>query len=599
VQGPGIVPLVGAHRHGQGQVLGGQPKLTGAARGEPEAEMGVVVGRTDRDECGEGGHGFRVSPCVVLRAAQSLEDAARVGFHVGGAGQERGGSGGMSVSQELDTALIPLVDAPLGRARLGHAHPLRPRIDAPGRIGYHRHRRPALPADRGGDAARLAPTITDVPLPSGSASPPATAGLDVRPFRALTYRRQDPEHLARVSSPAYDLVTPAGRDRLAAADPHNIVRLILPHVVPDPGASGGTVHSAQQAAGTLIRWVTDGILVRDEHPALWLYEMSPADGQPETVGWLGAVALPAVGSRAVLPHEDTYAPAVEGRRALLAATATDLEPIVLAHDPEPETVDLTATARTADPTLEITDTDGVRHRLWRVTDRSVLDRLNAALHRTEAVIADGHHRFAAAQAHARAATRVPGSEAVLALVTPMGPGGLRVAAIHRVLPDLGLDIAVAQARKGFQLRDLPGTGNGSDAVVDSIRRWLATAAEAGFLLTDGHRIVQLTNPAENVLAAIPAEAPAAWQGLDVVLAHHGLLARLLHRADDPSSVVVAHSVEEAVGTAAARSGVALLLRAPSPAAVAAVARSGARMPRKSTLFVPKPRTGLVLRPLAD
>jgi uncharacterized protein (DUF1015 family) len=48
-----------------------------------------------------------------------------------------------------------------------------------------------------------------------------------------------------------------------------------------------------------------------------------------------------------------------------------------------------------------------------------------------------------------------------------------------------------------------------------------------------------------------------------------------------------------------RSGVALLLRAPSPADVADVARAGARMPRKSTLFVPKPRTGLVLRPLSD
>jgi uncharacterized protein (DUF1015 family) len=45
--------------------------------------------------------------------------------------------------------------------------------------------------------------------------------------------------------------------------------------------------------------------------------------------------------------------------------------------------------------------------------------------------------------------------------------------------------------------------------------------------------------------------------------------------------------------------VAVLLRAPSPADVAAVARANARMPRKSTLFVPKPRTGLVLRPHGD
>jgi uncharacterized protein (DUF1015 family) len=64
-------------------------------------------------------------------------------------------------------------------------------------------------------------------------------------------------------------------------------------------------------------------------------------------------------------------------------------------------------------------------------------------------------------------------------------------------------------------------------------------------------------------------------------------------------VVVAGMVGGAIRPPAERSGVALLLRAPSPAAVAAVARAGARMPRKSTLFVPKPRTGLVLRPLAD
>jgi acetaldehyde dehydrogenase (acetylating) len=98
---------------------------------------------------------------------------------------------------------------------------------------------------------------------------------------------------------------------------------------------------------------------------------------------------------------------------------------------------------------------------------------------------------------------------------------------------------------------------------------------------------------------VPSEAPAAWRGLDVVLAHHGLLAHLWQRGDDPESVLIAHTAEEAVRTAVERAGVALLLRAPSPADVAAVARAGARMPRKSTLFVPKPRTGLVLRPLTD
>jgi uncharacterized protein (DUF1015 family) len=444
---------------------------------------------------------------------------------------------------------------------------------------------------------RPAPTIDHVLESSPSRlSAPAT-GLDVRPFRALTYRQQDPEHLARVSSPAYDLVTPAGRDRLAGTDPHNVVRLILPVAERGADRTGDpVVSSAELAAATLRRWQDEGVLVRDEKPALWLYEMSPPGGGAPTVGWLGAVALPSPGSSAVLPHEDTYPVAVEGRRALLAATGTDLEPIVLAHDPEPEVAGLSETVREGQPTMTVQDADGVGHRLWRVTDRPVLDRLTAALARTGAVIADGHHRFAAARANERLRASGSRQDRVLALLTPMGPGGLRVDPIHRVVPELDLDAAVRAAATGFQVMEVPTGGAGTD---DAVHRWLATPGEHGFLVTDGARVVRLTDPSDEVLAAVPSEAPPAWRGLDVVLAHHGLLDLLWRRPDDPDSVLIAHSVEEALRLAADRAGVALLLRAPSPSDVAAVARAGARMPRKSTLFVPKPRTGLVLRPLTD
>ncbi|WP_245160521.1 DUF1015 domain-containing protein [Blastococcus sp. CT_GayMR20] len=380
------------------------------------------------------------------------------------------------------------------------------------------------------------------------------------------------------------------------------MRPILPLVDRSPSGSAPStaVGSAELAAETLANWIRDGILERDAAPAMWLYELRPAGGAPATVGWLGVVALPPAGSSAVLPHEDTFPVAVEGRRALLAATATDLEPIVLAHDPEPVVAELTDRARTDPPTLELRDTDDVLHRLWRETDPQVLSRLTEALGRTHAVIADGHHRFAAARANSRSQPAVAGSDAVLALVTPMGAGGLRVDPIHRVVPDLTLDAAVAAASQGFRVTELARTSSGgtSDVAV-AVRRWLDDPRATGFLATDGSRLVQLQSPSGAVLAAVPPEAPAAWRGLDVVLAHHGLLDLLWHRRDDPESVLIAHTVGEALGAAVERSGVALLLRAPSPADVAAVARAGARMPRKSTLFVPKPRTGLVLRPLAD
>jgi uncharacterized protein (DUF1015 family) len=434
------------------------------------------------------------------------------------------------------------------------------------------------------------------------AQPPTHSRLEVRPFRALTYRQRDPAHLARVSSPAYDLVTSDGRERLAAADPHNIVRLILPRVDATPagpaapGDRSGSDGSAVQAAATLEQWRADGVLEEDDAAALWLYELAPPAGLPPTLGWLGAVVLPPPGSAAVLPHEDTYAPAVEGRRALLAATRTDLEPIVLAHDPEPDLAGLAERARPGVPDLQVVDDDGVAHRLWRVADPALLADVGAALARTRAVIADGHHRFAAAQAHHREAPAMPGADAVLALVTSSGEGGLRVEAIHRVLPDLPLDAALELAGRGFAVEELAVPA--PDDAAREARTWLAAAPAGSFLLSDGRRLFALTRPDAAVAAAVPREAPAAWRGLDVVLAHHGLIETLWRLPDEPATVQIAHDVPTALRQAAERGATALLLRPPSPADVAAVARAGARMPRKSTLFVPKPRTGLVLRPLA-
>ena len=61
--------------------------------------------------------------------------------------------------------------------------------------------------------------------------------------------------------------------------------------------------------------------------------------------------------------------------------------------------------------------------------------------------------------------------------------------------------------------------------------------------------------------------------------------------DTVDTVGYAHSVTEAVAEASRSGGTAVLLRPTPIAAVAAVAAAGARMPRKSTLFTPKPASG--------
>jgi hypothetical protein len=446
---------------------------------------------------------------------------------------------------------------------------------------------------------------------SAAAPGPERAGLDVAPFVATRYA--DPERLAAYTAPAYDLIEPAERARLISADPRSIVHLTLP------------TFGAEDAAARLAAWRADATLAVDDRPALYLYDLAGPGPHPSTRGWVGAVALapPSI----VAPHEATVAAVVADRRALRAATRADLEPVVFAHDGQPGPAAALARRVVAErtPVADLTDDAGVRHRLWRVADPAEIADVRADFAQRRAVIADGHHRWAAASgqrdheaeaaaaqpalaptavaptaagesagaepAAANAADRVgevrgPAAAAdvdatpasrVLALVVPAGEHGPQVRAIHRVLPNTAL------ARLDLRRFRCDAMGPFTAAEAEEL---LATAAAPLVMATDGERWLRLTDPDARTVT------PDAWRGLDVALVDVLLVG-------ERSTVLLRHSVAAAVAEARRTSGVALLVRATATDTVLDLAGRGVLMPRKSTFFVPKPRTGLVLRCFAD
>jgi uncharacterized protein (DUF1015 family) len=239
---------------------------------------------------------------------------------------------------------------------------------------------------------------------------------------------------------------------------------------------------------------------------------------------------------------------------------------------------------------------GVTHRIWALTDAETLRAVAGDLLARRAVIADGHHRYATylqhqADRHAADAGGGPWDRG-LALLVDASTYGPQVHAIHRVVPGLKLAGAVSRAAAGFSVRDVAAASA------------LAELTEAGkgtaFLLTDGTRWVLLTDPDPALVdSALPTERSAAWRSLDVTIAHRLLVDRLWALEDHEDVVGFEHDVPAAVAAAQRTGGTALLLNPTPVEAVAAVAEAGERMPRKSTLFTPKPRTGLLMRAYAD
>ena len=142
------------------------------------------------------------------------------------------------------------------------------------------------------------------------------------PFRGVRYAGDRVSGIANVTSPPYDVISGGILEHLRAADPHNIVRLILP----------GDDAGASQAAARLLReWLSAGVLIRDQMPALYVYEQAG-----EASSWLqrGIISLVRLGRprRRAFFRTRMSCPARSPVRQLMAATQANLEPIFLIYD---------------------------------------------------------------------------------------------------------------------------------------------------------------------------------------------------------------------------------------------------------------------------
>ncbi len=411
--------------------------------------------------------------------------------------------------------------------------------------------------------------------------------------------------LAAVTSPPYDVIGRESAQHLREADPHNVVRLILPREEPgQPGAGYG------EAAGLLAAWLADGILITEERPALYVYQQrlpGPGGGAgPVQRGLIGAVRLTPPEQRVVLPHEDVMPGPVAGRRRLMEATGANLEPIFLLYEGGPDAAATRLTDETAagrPPLLQTRTSDGIEHTLWAVTDPRLHAAIAADLAPRQALIADGNHRYAAylgLQADRRSAGDGPGPwDYGLALLVDGTAYPPEIGAIHRVIPGLRAAEAVERAKAAFTVRPLPGGPGHLPAALDA----LAAAGRDGaaFLVAGEGQLHLLADPDPvQVDAAMPAGRSAAWRGLPAAVLQELLIRSLWGIQDGEQSVlVVHHDAARAVQRAAeSPAGTAVLVNPPTAADVHAIAAEGGRLPRKSTSFAPKPRTGLVMRAFA-
>lgn len=386
----------------------------------------------------------------------------------------------------------------------------------------------------------------------------------VAPFDGLLYDLAVcGDDLAAVTSPPYDVVLPHEQDRLHAASPYNVALVDL-----GADVEGDPAEKYTRAGRLLRRWREQGALIPAGRPFAYAYEMVFAyQGQRRRVrGVVMAVELEPLGG-AILPHEQTMAAPVEDRLRLMRATAADLSPIyAVAGGPSGPQAALLDRATGRSPDRELVDEEGVAHRMWV---ESMPEDLVGWYRDQSLLIADGHHRYQTALAHREEmrGARGPGPwDQVMMLVVDAAVEDPPVLPIHRLVRSDAIPEIPGERVRGLEevLARL---------VDDDLRFGAALRADGGLV----HLVGRLEGRPPTVSAL-----------------HETLL-------DDMAGLRELRFVPDAaLAEAAVRSGEADLALFLPPARVAnvrSVVAGGGTLPQKSTYFWPKPRTGLVIRPL--
>jgi uncharacterized protein (DUF1015 family) len=415
----------------------------------------------------------------------------------------------------------------------------------------------------------------------------------IEPFAALRYDTSRVD-LARALAPPYDVVAAEERGGLYERDPHNAVRLELTRDV----AEESTTDYAQ-VRGTLDAWRREGVLVRDERPALYglRQRFTAPDGAPRVRdGFFGLLHLEDYEKRIVRPHERTLAAPKADRLKLLRAVRANLSPVLLLYaDREGE---LDAFVAPEEEIAAARDESGTHHLLTRIDDPARIAAASAFLAGRPVVIADGHHRYETALAYrdecrGRGAGEDAACEWILAcFANAYAPGNLLLP-IHRLIRKGTVPTEAAWAARLPAWRQQSVAVASAEDVPGLLVAHLAPLADRhAFAVDDASGRLRIfsrarTAPGELGVSVIHREVVAGVFGLDERAVREGAI-------DYPKDAArTARELRLGRGVAA------LYLNPLTADDVFRATAAGEVLPQKSTFFYPKLPTGLVFRLLED
>ncbi len=260
------------------------------------------------------------------------------------------------------------------------------------------------------------------------------------PFRAIR-PPQDKVHL--VATRSYVTYPARQLKRRLAENPYSFIHVINPEYSSNRKPVKG-VGRFPLVREKYLEFVENGILTREEEPALYLYQqIQPNDS---FLGIIGGISIDDYQNGTIKVHEQTLTRREKLFKQYLDVCNFNAEPVLLTYPDDSAVESVMQSAMEERPFYDFTTTDRIRHQLWTITDPLSIAKIAEQFsHMNSLYIADGHHRTASSSLlgndRRKANTAHSGAEMYNYLMACLIPESrLSIYDYNRVVKDLnGLD----------------------------------------------------------------------------------------------------------------------------------------------------------------
>ncbi len=427
----------------------------------------------------------------------------------------------------------------------------------------------------------------------------------IKPLRPIIYNKEKVD-ISKVIMPPYDIIKDADIGKYYKKDKYNIIRI-------DKGIEhkGDNEKNNKyiRAKDFFEKWLKKKILYRVEKESLYIYAQEyilPDKTKKEMLGFFAQVKLEEFEKKIILPHEKTHTAAKVDRLNLMKQVKANTSPILALYFDKGKKIDsiLRYYISIEKPLFDFFDENHIRYRLWEFSYEEPVNKIINKFKEKQLFIADGHHRYETAINFRNEMRKILKTDKeqpfdyILMCLISIEHSGVSILPTHRVFKDFDYDglplneelnrffeVKEVKDVTALKIKMLRHPNNKSIGVVFKNKYYQLNLKEAEY------KKFLLKEP------CIPE-----YYLLNACILHNLLFKQILGLNEDEllKNISYTQDIDEAVNAVLKNnSKCAFILKPTTVDEVRIISENNLIMPQKSTYFLPKLATGLLINPLFE